>query len=118
MGFVLECFPIEKTQGSLIVQASPICSFGESLCGLLVVDPSSLYLSIVDIQGVDIKSQLGTCWISVVYKVNHFFQKVVAKLYKKEYGFALEHEAEILKRLKGLQGIPTIVGKILLRKFY
>ena len=47
-------------QGGENIRASPVYTFRESLCGLLTADPSTLPLTPCDLEGVAIKTQLGT----------------------------------------------------------
>ena len=107
-GILVEWFVVQEKEH---VAVGPIYPFRESFCGILAADPSALYLTPCDLEGVAIKTQLGTGRTSSVYKADWQGQEVAVKWYKKEFEFALEHEAKMLRQLKGIQGIPTLVHK-------
>lgn len=106
-GISIEWFSLES--GSL--KQSTVWPFRESLCALLVAEPSSIYVSAVGLQGFNITEQLGSGRTSSMFKADWEGQEVAVKAYTIEYAVGLEHEADILVQLQGIQGVPTLVRK-------
>ena len=111
-GIHCEWFVMEKKGTQTHVEVTPIYDFRESLCSFLIADPTSVHLSHHTLQ-FDVIRQLGAGRTSSVYLVKCGSEDCVGKFFNLHYRCYRDIELKILRILKDVEGVPTVVNELL-----